>query len=147
MDELDEIEIDAGQAEAIARGLFALARVDGVHERELALIASFYSETGSPRALAELEKREPIGAAELAAALPGAGHRKLFMKTAFLLAWADGVVTSAERTLIEQYAGALGVAAADLAHLEDSVKDVMIGQIAHLQNTDATRQVAAELKI
>ena len=37
MDFFPEIEISALQAEAIARGLYAIAAVDGVHERELAL--------------------------------------------------------------------------------------------------------------
>ena len=42
MDFFPEIEISALQAEAIARGLYGIAVVDGVHERELALISDFY---------------------------------------------------------------------------------------------------------
>ena len=35
------IEVNAHEAETIARGLYAIAAVDGVHERELALISEF----------------------------------------------------------------------------------------------------------
>ncbi len=148
MEFFTEIDIDQAQAEAIARGLFAVARVDGVHERELALIASFYGDAGGGgRSLAELEGREPIKPAELAAGLHGADHRRLFVKTAILLAWVDGVVTAAERGLIEQYAQALGVGKDELARLEDGVKDFLLGQVAHLTNTAATRKVASDLDL
>jgi len=150
MDFFSEIEIDAAQAEAIARGLFAVARADGVHERELALIASFYGDAGGAvggRSLAELERREPITASALAAALPGAAHRRLFIKTAILLAWVDGQVTAAERGIIDQYAAALAIGKDELAHLEDGVKEFLLGQLTHVQNVDAVRKVAADLKL
>jgi hypothetical protein len=148
MDFFTEIDINGAQAEAIARGLFAIARVDGVHERELALIASFYGDAGGGgRSLAELEAREPIAPAELAAALSGVAHRQLFLKTGLLLGWVDGQVTPAERALIEQYAAAMGVTGEGLTQLEDGVKEFLLGQVSHLKNTDATRQVARELKL
>jgi len=150
MDFFTEIDIDGAQAEAIARGLFAVARADGVHERELALIASFYGDAGAVgggRSLADLERREPITPAELAAALPGAEHRKLFLKTAILLAWIDNVVTDAERVCIGGYATALGVSKEELDRLEDGVKDFLLAQLSHLKNTDATRKVAGDLKL
>jgi tellurite resistance protein len=148
MDFFTEIEINGSEAETIARGLFAVARIDGIHERELALIASFYGDAGGGgRSLAELEGRAPIKPAELAAGRPGADHRRLFVKTALLLAWVDSVVTPAERTLIEQFATALGLSGEELARLEDGVKDFLLGQISHLKNTDATRKVAGDLKL
>jgi uncharacterized membrane protein YebE (DUF533 family) len=148
MDFFTEIPIDASQAEAIARGLFAVARVDGVHERELALIASLYGEAGgTARALADLERSEPIKPADLAAALPEADQRRLFIKTAILLAWVDGVVTDKERALIDQYAAALAIGKEEAGKLEEGVKDFLLGQLSHLKNTDATRKVAGELKL
>src|ERR1051325_12087477 len=98
MEVFEEVAIDGPQAEAIARGLYAVAAADGVHEREAALIASFYGEAGgTPRALAELERREAISGAELAAVLQTADERRLFLKTALLLAWADGSVSPKEQ--------------------------------------------------
>ena len=130
MDFFDEIAIDEPQAEAIARGLYAVAAADGVHEREAALIASFYGEAGgTPRALSELERREAISAAELAAALHTDKERRLFVKTALLLAWADGSVSGKERERIGAFATALGDTGEQLAQL------------------DATRKVAGKLKV
>ena len=46
MDFFPEIEIQKDQAEAIARGLYAVAKADGaVHEREAANIAEFFGST------------------------------------------------------------------------------------------------------
>jgi uncharacterized membrane protein YebE (DUF533 family) len=146
MDFFSEIDVNQSEAEAIARGLFAIARADGVHERELALIASFYGDAGAGgRSLAELEGREPVQPAELAAGLPRPELRRLFVKTAILLAWADGMVTAAERKLIDEYAAGLGIGKDELDALEEGVKDFLLGEVAHLKNTDATRKVAAEL--
>ena len=47
MDFFPDIDVSALQAEAIARGLYAIASVDGVHERELALISEFHSAAAS----------------------------------------------------------------------------------------------------
>src|SRR5947208_2207094 len=132
MEFFEEIAIDAPQAEAIARGLYAVAAADGVHEREAALIASFYGEAGgTPRALAELERRELISASELAAALHTDKQRRLFVKTAFLLALADGAISAAERQRIGAFAAALGVAGEPLAQLEQSVKEYLLAQLSH----------------
>jgi len=42
MEFFPEIDVSANEAEAIARGLYAVALVDGLHERELALLVDFY---------------------------------------------------------------------------------------------------------
>ena len=69
MDFFPSIEISALQAEAIARGLYGIAVVDGVHERELALISDFYHDavTGeAPDAMASIERAGPLEPKELA---------------------------------------------------------------------------------
>ena len=50
-----EIPLTTGQAEAMARALFHIAQSDGLHEREAALVASFWAEAGgSMDALSDL---------------------------------------------------------------------------------------------
>jgi tellurite resistance protein len=142
-----EIPIDALQAEAIARGLFAVARADGVHEREAALVASFWADTGgSAKALSELERREPISGEELAAALPAEPQRRLFLRSALLLALADGKVSEGERNLVHRYASVLGLEQA-LPDMVDEVKEFLLSHLAHLQNVEAVAQVAKELSL
>src|SRR5262245_26648353 len=109
MDFFPEIEISQSQAEAFARGLFAVARADGnIHDREALLIADFYTST-TDRAtdLGALERSENINGASLALLLPGTELRRMFLKTAMLLAYADGNYGATESQMISEYAKAL----------------------------------------
>lgn len=148
MEFFPETHLDPSAVEAIARGLFSIARADGsVHEREAALIASFWMDSGGGAgALAGLERATAITASELSAALHGEA-RTLFIKTAVLLAWADGTVSPGERGVIDTYATALGIDPAGLAQLEASVKEFLLGHVSHLANTDATTAVARKLEV
>jgi tellurite resistance protein len=144
----EEIEISQSEAEAIARGLFAVARADGqLHEREAGIIAQFYAEvaSSSPSQLGMLERSPKIEASALAAALPGKGARQLFLKTALLLAYVDNAYAGGEAKLIGEYASAMGVARAELAELETQAKEFLMGQLSHLQNVDAVVEVSKKL--
>ena len=150
MEFFPEIPISEEQAQAIARGLFTVAAVDGVHEREATLIADFYgAATGGDAppvtSLAEIGRRGPLAPADLAAALPGDELRQLFFKAALLLAYVDGKVTPAERKQIAAYGKALGVPAGRQTALEESVRDHLLEPLARLQNTQAVSQVAKKL--
>lgn len=150
MDFYPTIEVSALEAEAIARGLFAVALVDGVHERELALISELYrsvmaEDAGAGAVAAVLDRPKPLEPAELAPLLPGEAHRELFIKSSFLLAWADGNVSSAERTKIAEFGRALAVSSEHQATLEAQVKDFLLRPLAQLVNVDAATAVAKKI--
>jgi tellurite resistance protein len=147
MDFFQQVEIDGKAAEAIARALFAVARVDGVHEREAGLIAAFWMDAGTGHGLlSDLEREEtPISPEELAAALHTAQLRLLFAKTAILLAYADGKVTPEERQILKTFSDALGLDEATMNALETSVKEYLLKHLAHLHNTDAVVEVQRKL--
>jgi hypothetical protein len=148
MDFFPEIDLSRDAVEAMARGLFAVANCDGLHEREMSLIASFWIDTGgSETALAELSRGQAPTPVELAAHLHTAVERHLFVKTALLLAWADGKVTADERRVVGDFAEALGVDPPALERLEASVKDFLLGHLTHLHNTEASRDVAKKLGV
>jgi uncharacterized tellurite resistance protein B-like protein len=142
-----EIEVRADQAEAIARGLILVAKADGhFHEREAALIADFFASfSDRPVDMAVLERGTAVDGAYLAAMLPTTDLRLLFLKTAILLGYADGNYSAAESQLIGKLAAELGVS--ELEHLETQVKEFMLGQLTHVQNTAAVAEVARGLKI
>ena len=147
MEFFPEVQLAQPAAEAIARGLVAVAAVDGMHEREAGLIASFWIDAGgNPASLSSLEKAAAISPAELADLLRGE-ERSLFLKTALLLAYADGKVSSEERKLLGEFGVALGVDKDHLDKLEGGVKEFLLGHLSHLHNTDATSQVARKLGI
>jgi len=150
MEFFPEISINEQQAQAIARGLYTVASVDGVHEREAALIANFYGaavdgETRPVTSLAELGRLGPLTAADLAAALVGEDLRQLFVKAAILLAYVDGNVTAEERAQIAAYAAALNVAPDRQAALEQAVLDHLMQPLSRLANSEAVSQVAKQL--
>jgi uncharacterized membrane protein YebE (DUF533 family) len=148
MDFFPPVNLNPMQSEAIARGLYALAKSDGVHEREAALVASFFDEVGGgAQAMAELERRAPITPEELAALLPEDEQRRLFIKTAILLVWADGEVTPQEGQLLQDYARVFHLDPKVLEQLDTEVKEYLLSQLAHVQNTEATRLVAQKLKL
>ena len=142
-----DIQLEPAQATAMARGLYAIAHADGLHEREAALVAGFWEEAGgSEKALEELGKHPPITSAELAQAMPSVELRRLFIKTALLLAFADGQVSGKESELVREFTHKLGLGG-ELADLEGQVKDFLLSQLAHIHNTDALTEIAKKLAI
>ena len=144
-----EIDINEHQAEAIARGLIAVAKADGaMHDREAALIAEFYASTTDRIAdLAGLARDTAVTGEYLAGTLPGAELRKVFIKTAMLLAHVDGVYSAAESKVIGEFAAALGFGDGDLRDLEQQVKEFMLSQLTDIRNSAAVAEVAKELKV
>jgi tellurite resistance protein len=147
MEFFPEVELSHNAAEAIARGLYAVAKCDGLHDREAGLIASFWIDAGGGASLSDLERDSAIAPAELAKLLHTEQERLLFVKTAILLTWADGKVSDAERQSVSGFAKALGVDSATVEKLENLVKDFLLQQLAHVQNTEATRAVAKKMKV
>jgi tellurite resistance protein len=147
MDFFQEVPLDGKAAEAIARALFAVARVDGVHEREAGLIASFWMDAGAGHGLlSDLEREEtPITPAELASVLNTPEQRLLFIKTAILLTYADGKVTDEERAILKEFSSALGIDQPTMDALEVAVKEYLLQHLAHLHNTDAVVEVSKKL--
>ena len=149
MDELyPEIDISQSEAEAIARGLFAIARADGrLHEREAGIIAQLYADVADhPSQLGTLERSPKPEPAAHPSELGRKEVRELFIKTAVLLAFSDNVYSPGEAKLIAEYAGAMGIDKAALAELENSAKEYLLSQLSHLKNVDAVVTVSKELK-
>ena len=129
-----------------------MALVDGVHERELALISDFYQAapptSGRAAAAASLERVGPLDAG---ATSPAAGraesHRELFIKAAFLLAWADGQVTAAERDEDRRVRARRWRCRrrGRSTRLEAEVKDFLLRPLAGLANVEAATAVAKKL--
>jgi tellurite resistance protein len=143
-----EIDIREDQAEAIARGLYVVARADGnVHEREAAMISEFFNATTDhPSHLASLERAPQITPANLAGILNTKDLRTLFLKSAILLAYADGNYASPEKKAVADFAKAFDVGTKELGALEHAVQDYMVSHLAHLQNVDAVVEVSKSLK-
>jgi hypothetical protein len=142
------IELSQEQAVLFARGLFALSRVDGHEEREGMLIKAFWLDvTGDASAteLKQLEAAPDIDVKQLGAGLVSPSARELFMRTALLLAYADGAVSALEKKWLETAGKALGFDPPQLARLDELTRTMLLGELSHLRNTDAAAQVARKL--
>jgi tellurite resistance protein len=149
MDLFPEVEVNDAQAEAIARGLHAVAKADGnLHERERTLISEFFASISDrPSDLAALDREGAIAPETLALALGSGPLRQLFLMTALLLALCDGDYSSGEAAIIKRYAAAMEFGDDELAEMTTRVKEHMLSQLSHLQNVDAAVAVARELKV
>jgi uncharacterized tellurite resistance protein B-like protein len=147
-DFFSEEELTFEHVKVLTHALLALARVDGVHDNEMALVREFYescARAGDPR-LEEVAKGAPD--MERARALFDTPTRaKLFVKSLILLAFADGRYAPEEDGLIREYAGALGVGGDEVDALLASTKDFLLGSLAHIKNTDALRDVMKRLEV
>jgi DnaJ-domain-containing protein 1 len=70
----------------------------------------------------------------------------VFLHSCVLLAYADGKYSATERAKVAEFAKALGMAADQLASIEEAVSDHLMQQIARIENIDALGEVARELK-
>lgn len=110
-----DLSDDAVYAMAIA--MRDVARADGEHPRELALIA-------------ELTDGVEIGEgpADLST-LQGAAEQEVFLKSLVLVALADGEVSSEEGTVIQDYASKLGLGDREVARCITEVASVMLSRL------------------
>jgi len=103
--------------DVFARGLFHLANVDGIDERETKLIREFLEETGSSTKYEDLEGSE-FSVMEAALVLETSHIRRVFMTAAIALVKADGVYSDAERKAIGELADAFDMSNAEFGDIE-----------------------------
>jgi hypothetical protein len=92
----------------MAHGLYYLAALDGVTEKEEALLTSFLKEGNVELDLQSLEKI-PFSLEELTYSLDTIFLRRTFLRVAILMAQADGVVSEDETALLRRMAQALEI--------------------------------------
>jgi len=139
MDLFTDVDVTAGQAEAMGRAMLAVARADGAAD---------------PREVALIEELAPVDATasdptpgEVAAAFPDAAGRDLVLKSALLVALVDGDYSDAEKSVVASYAEAFGVTPDRLEELASSVKAYLMGPLLSLSNTTAVAEVSRKLKV
>ena len=150
MDLNPEIHISGTDAELIARGLMAVARADGkLLEREAMMIRMFYADAtdGGVSSVAKLERETLIEPALLAQGMGKGDVATVFLKSAFLVAYADNDCAASERKLIETFSDALGYSRDQLLRIENGVKEYLLQQLTHVKNTEAVAKVAHDLKL
>ncbi len=96
------------QVRAIAQGLYWLAQIDGINEREETLLKDFLKEGGLDLQLDKLAS-VPFSLEGLKASLDTLFLRKTFLRTCILVAQADGSISSEEMTELRRLSQALEI--------------------------------------
>lgn len=139
-------DLNFDQVKVLTHALMALAKVDGIHDNEMALIREFYdscARAGDPKL--EEVAGGPFDIARAKPLFDTPEMAKLFVKSLILLAFADGVYAQQEDDLIREYAAALGVGSAEVDGLFEATKEHMLAALSHVQNVDALKQVRHKL--
>lgn len=148
MQELYEgIDLSPEQSELIVRGLLDLAAVDGIHEAERDLIADFHSGEGGPASLDALAAKgfDPKAAAPV---FHKGGEKvvEAFIVSCYLLIYADGNHSDAERARITEYAEALGLSHGQLEELHVKARLYVLQSLAHiLWNRETVKQIGTSM--
>jgi hypothetical protein len=139
MDLFTDVDVTAGQAQAMGRAMLAVARADG---------------SADPREVTLIEELVPVdptasdpSPAELAAVFPEAAGRDLLLKSSLLVALVDGDYSEAEKAVVASYAEAFGVPPARLEELASSVKAFLMAPLLSLSNTSAVVEVSRKLRV
>lgn len=143
-----EQELTFDHVKSITRGMHALAKVDGLHERELSLIREFYdscARAGDPSVDEIVSSGFDIAEAKRLFATRELAL--LFVKNMMLLAFADGTYGRDEDTSIRSWAKELGLGADDVTGLHEATKEFLLGSLAHVENVAALRDVAKKLDL
>jgi len=146
-EQFKDMNLEPMQAYFFARALYALARMDGIHEHEMALLGSFISDV-LPNGAAQLQqfpKTPDPDPQTIAMMLDNPDVRHVFLRTAMLLAYADGHISDLEQQWIDTVAAAMEMTAA-MAGIKEEIQEYLIGQLTDISNTDALVEVARELK-
>lgn len=114
-----EIPLEESSARAILRGLYTLARSDGLHPKEQELVLAMAKEL-------EVSTLMPIRPPELAEALKTPDQRLLFAKMALLMAHVEGGVGTVERALLQNFFQVLELKEGDSLGLELSVTEELL---------------------
>jgi len=124
MAENNEGGLSPEEIEAFARGLWYIATIDGdADEREQGLIREFLAEAKSDLDWATVTSGgySPI---ETASMLENSFLRRVFMKAAVAMVWADNVYTDNERRAVGEFADAFGLNNAEFGEIEQEAKRV-----------------------
>lgn len=136
---------NATQTTVACRLLISIARADGMHPREEAMIRAFY-EGGDDQVL-DFDKilaqnDQTVGDVSM---FELATHKEMLLSLCIMTAYADGRYSQTEANLIDDIARKLGIDTQRLDFILANVKDSMLASLAHLPDAGSVAKVAKEL--
>ena len=105
----DECTLTQEQIQQIGHSLLHLAHIDGLDERELALIQSFYQTQSNEEVLTATSTEYDLSQSMTVIKQGGDEVIKAFLISCFLLMYTDGHISSQEQAIINQFSVELNI--------------------------------------
>lgn len=141
-------DISLEQAALIAQAMWQVAEVEhGVHARELEMITGFYADCAAAAGKAgQSFEHSPFDAATARTVLNTPVLREYLLRSCFLLGYADGHCSPAERSEIDAIAKSLEISPERRDAVDREVKRVLLSQFEGLTVfKDVTYEIGRQL--
>lgn len=146
MNAMQDQELSPAQVVLLTRAMLSVAKVDGIHPAEAALIGQFYDSSRSadmPPTTQVLADTAPLDLKPLAGS--PAGFADTVVRMCLMTGHADGVFSAEERAQVQAIATALGVDAKRLDGHLAQVRDDLVGALSHLPDAGSVAKVVGAL--
>lgn len=145
---LEPVDLDLPHVRVMVQGMVQVAHSDGAHERELVLIRDFYESCrDEAKGLADFADlaNTPFDAEVAREVLHSEALKLTFLVSCYLVAYADGHVSDAEKRALEELAKGADISEAVAANAQELVKDQLLLQVARSANLPALQGIAKGL--
>lgn len=150
MDEFfKNVDIGLNHVQVIIRGMYKVAKSDDVHQTELVMLRQFYDACREEvSGLTDFDDviSTDFDKTEAVEILDTPELKQIFLKSCYLLAFADGSFSYEESAVLQKLATDLGMDDELQAAVREEVQDYLLQQISRIQNVDAVVEVAKEMK-
>jgi hypothetical protein len=140
------VTLTASQVESLAAAMLSVARVDGVHPAEEALIANFCRENGGGSA-PDLDRLHGLMSAPQAlSSLAGdSDFAEAVLRMCVMTGYADGHLSETEWAHIQSLSAQLKVNVDRVQGIRTEVKDLLVASLSHLPVAESVAAVAKTL--
>mgnify|MGYP003383611309 CR=1 FL=1 len=148
MNAVTDQHLSPAQVTQLTLAMLSVAKVDGIHPAEAALIGQFYESSRSADMPATTSviagsDTQQFNVADLAGSSPAFADTVVLM--CLMAAYADGQLSTSERTHIQAIAIALEVDAQRFEAHVAQVRDELVGALSHLPDAASVATVVHEL--
>lgn len=132
---------------AASKTMLQVAKTDGIHPAEVALIKSFYEGSISTASHPSFDDVLTASVDYTLAATDFASEeeREMVLALSVMTGFADGTFSDAEMQIARAIAASLNIAPARFDEINETIKDHMLAQLSHLPDAGSVAVVAKEL--
>jgi tellurite resistance protein len=148
-DFFESVDLGLNHVQVIIQGMYKVAKSDDVHATELVMLRQFYDACREEvSGLADFDDviSMDFDKKEASEILDTPELKQIFLKSCYLLAFADGSFSYEESAVLRKLAADLGMDDDLVATVREEVQDYLLQQISKIQNVEAVVEVAKEMK-